>query len=238
MRGQRWKLRQWLMLFIALLYGSCAFASSYPTDSQLRKAIVDISGLLKTEGLQVVILDAQKEGISLPLMVAGLSLTSGACLVFYNSQPVEDLERFFAATEEKDLSIWLNAIAVHEVTHCIEQREAYVRKRFEKVLPPGFKQDNLTVQGYLTVIKSGVVETWGEALADIAAVLYFKSIVPAQWQSFANRLATMREELAFKYPEHNTAPWLHSVINADIDKSVDQNIFDAAFQLRKQFRPD
>jgi len=38
-------------------------------------------------------------------------------------------------------------------------------------------RENITVQGYLAVVKSGSVETWAEALADIVSVLYFKEAV-------------------------------------------------------------
>jgi hypothetical protein len=87
-------------------------------------------------------------------------------------------------------------------------------------------------------VQSGAVEKWGEALADIAALLYFKQAVPGEWQRFANDLATMRERLAKKYPQHDTASWLRKIIAADTDQGADQSIFEAAFQLRRQYRPD
>jgi hypothetical protein len=223
---------------LALICNSAVFAAGYPAEEQLRRAIGEIASLAKGEALEIEILDAQKEGLTQPLMVAGLSLTSGACLVFYNIKPVDELSRFFDTMDERDLAVWLNAIAVHEVTHCIEQREAYILKRFDKVLPPGFTRTDVTLQGYLSVVQSGAVEKWGEALADIAALLYFKQAVPGEWQRFANDLATMRERLAKKYPQHDTASWLRKIIAADTDQGADQSIFEAAFQLRRQYRPD
>ena len=222
---------------LALLWCSQASAVPYPTEVQLRAAIGEVTGLLKSEGIELEILDARKEGLTRPLMAAGLNLTSGVCLIFYNTKPEDGLTQFFGAIPEKDLPVWLKAIAVHEATHCFEQREAYIRKRFDKVLPPDFKRDNVTVQGYLSAVKSGALETWGEALADIASVLYLKQAVPDRWAQFANGLAAMRHDLARKWPAHDTSAWLYPIIAADIDKAVNQSLFEAAFQLRRQYRP-
>jgi hypothetical protein len=226
---------------IAALALSCAvdaLAVPYPTETQFRQAIDAVAGLLQSEGLQVEVLDAQKEGVTLPLMSAGLGLTSGTCLIFYNTKPLNALLPFFDSVAERDLPMWLNAIAVHELTHCVEQREAYVRQRFDKVLPPDFAADNVTVQGYLSMVKSGEVKTWSEALADIAAVLYFKRAVPAQWSQFAQRLAAMRIELASEYPAHDTTAWLYKIIAENAGPAAKQSLFEAAFALRRQYRPD
>jgi hypothetical protein len=226
---------------MAALAVSCsvnALAVPYPTEDQFRQAIGEVAGLLKTEGLQVEILDAQKEGVAQPLMAAGLSLTSGVCLVFYNTKPIDPLKLFFESVAEPDLPVWLSAIAVHEFAHCFEQREAYIRQRFDRVLPPDFELNGVTVQGYLSLVRSGEVETWSEALGDIAAVLYFKQAVPARWTQFAQRLAVMRVELAKTYPTHNTAAWLRQVVAADAGPAVNQSLFEAAFALRRQYRPD
>jgi hypothetical protein len=226
---------------MAALAVSCsvnALAVPYPTEDQFRQAIGEVAGLLKTEGLQVEILDAQKEGVAQPLMAAGLSLTSGVCLVFYNTKPIDPLKLFFESVAEPDLPVWLSAIAVHEFAHCFEQREAYIRQRFDRVLPPDFELNGVTVQGYLSLVRSGEVETWSEALGDIAAVLYFKQAVPARWTQFAQRLAAMRVELAKTYPTHNTAVWLRQMVAADAGPAANQSLFEAAFALRRQYRPD
>lgn len=222
---------------LALLCCSHASAVPYPTEDQLRTAIGEVAGLLKSEGLELEILDARKEGLTRPLMAAGLNQTTGVCLVFYNTKPEDGLIQFFDSIDQKDLPVMLNAIAVHEATHCIEQREAYVRKRFDKVLPPDFKRDNMTIQGYLSVVKSGALLTWSEALADIASVLYLKRAVPGQWVRFSNRIAAMRRDLAWKWPEHDTSAWLHRIIAADTGEAANQSLFEAAFQLRRQYRP-
>lgn len=222
---------------LALLCSSHAFAVAYPTEDQLRTAIGEVAGLLKSEGLELEILDARKEGLARPLMAAGLNLSNGACLIFFNTKPEDGLTQFFDAIRENDLPVWLKAIAVHEATHCFEQREAYVHKRFDKVLPPHFNRDNVTIQGYLSVVKSGALETWGEALADIASVLYLKQAEPERWVQFANGLAAMRHDLARKWPAHDTSAWLYQVIAAGADKAANQSLFETAFQLRRQYRP-
>lgn len=223
---------------LALLCSINACAVPYPKEDQFRAAIGEVAGLLKTEGIELEILDARKEGLKRPLMAAGLNLTSGVCLVFYNTEPEDGLTQFFDAISEQDLPVWLKAIAVHEATHCIEQREAYIRKRFDKVLPPEFRRDNVTIRGYLSVVKSGAVETWGEALADIVSVLYLKQVVPDRWAHFANGLAAMRHNLASKWPEHDTSAWLYKIIAADVGGAANQSLFETAFQLRRQYRPD
>lgn len=230
----------WRHSVAALVLVCCvnALAAPYPTEDQYRTAIGEVAGLLKSEGLELEMLDARKEGLTRPLMAAGLSLSSGVCLIFYNTQPEDGLNQFFDAIDEKDMPLWLNAFAVHEAAHCIEQREAYIRKRFDKVLPPDFKRDDVTVQGYLSVVKSGAVETWGEALADIASVLYLKQAVPEKWMLFATRLAAMRHDLARKWPVHDTSSWLYKIIAANADRAAHQSLFEAAFQLRRQYRPD
>ncbi len=222
---------------LALLWCAHAWAASYPTEDQLRTAIGKITGMLKSEGLDLEILDARKEGVTQPLMAAGLSLSSGACLIFYNTEPEDGLNQFFDAIDQEDLPVMLNALSVHEASHCIEQREAYVRKRFGKVLPPDFESDNVTLQGYLSVVKSGALVTWGEALADIASVLYLKRAVPGRWAHFSNRIAAMRHDLAWKWPEHDTSAWLHEIIAADTSAAANQSLFETAFQLRRRFRP-
>ena len=225
--------------FVVLVLLGCrsAFAAPYPTVEQLRAAIGVAAGLLKTEGLALEMQDARASGVTLPLMAAGLDLTSGVCQVFYNPRPEGGLKRFFDGIQEQDLPVWLGAIAVHEATHCIEQREVYVRRHFDKVLPPDFKRDGMTVQGYLGVVKSGAVETWGEALADIASVLYLKRAAPDQWVGFAQGIMAMRRDLAGKWPSHDTSPWLKKLIAAPDEPPAPQNLFDAAFQLRRQFSP-
>jgi len=226
-----------LVAALALLFCSLASAVPYPTEDQLRAAIVEVAGMLKSEGIELEILDARKEGLTRPLMAAGLSLPRGVCLVFYNTKPEDGLNQFFAAIDRKDLPVLLNAIAVHEASHCIEQREAYVRKRFDKVLPPDFKRDNVTIQSYLSVVKSGALVTWSEVLADIASVLYLKRAVPGQWVRLSRIIAAMRHDLAWKWPEHDTSAWLHQIIAADPGEAMNQSLFDTAFQLRRQYRP-
>ena len=223
----------------ALALFSClnASASPYPTEHQLRTAIGDVVGMLRSEGIEIEVLDAQKEGLRQPLMAAGLSLPSGVCLVFYNTKPEDGLNQFFGAIPEKDLPVMLTAMAVHEASHCIEQREAYVRKRFDMVLPPHLERDNMTVQGYLSVVNSGALVTWSEALADIASVLYLKRAEPDRWKDFSDRIAAMRHGLAWKWPAHDTSAWLHQIIATDLGEAAKHNLFATAFQLRRQYLP-
>jgi hypothetical protein len=225
--------------FAALALLGCihAWAAPYPTEDQFRTAIGNVAGMLQTEGIELEILDARKEGLKQPLLASGLSLASGACLVFYNTKPEGGLTQFFDAIGNEDLPVMLTALAVHEASHCIEQREAYVRRHFDKVLPPGLKSDSLTVQGYLSVVKSGALVTWGEALADIASVLWLKRAVPDRWTYLSKGIAAMRHDLAWKWPEHDTSAWLHQVIAADIGEAANQSLFETAFQLRRRFRP-
>jgi len=224
-------------IVLGLFYGASAHAAPYPSAGQLRNAIAEIAAQLKSEKMEVKILDAEKEGIKLTLMAAGLRLDDGVCLVYYNATPEDGLTQFFAQVAVPDMPIWLNAIAAHEVTHCIEQREAYIRRRFDLVLPPGVKHENVTVQGYYSVVKSGAVEIWGEALADIVSVLYFKQTVPERWEQFATKLAAMRSNQAAQRPEHNTSAWLKKLIASGAHKPAHLSLFEAAFQLRRQFQP-
>lgn len=225
------------LVALALLCGGPASAAPYPTADQLRAAIEVAAGLVKGEGLALEMQDARAAGVTLPLMAAGLDLTNGVCQVFYNPKPEDGLRRFFDRIQERDLPLWLNAIAVHEATHCIEQREVYIRRRFDKVLPPDVKRDGMTVQGYLGVVRSGAVETWGEALADIASVLYLKQAVPNQWVNFAQGIMAMRRDLAGTWPSHDTSAWLQKLIAAPDDPPASQSCFESAFQLRRQLRP-
>lgn len=220
-----------------LLCCAHAYAAPYPNEDQFRSAIANVAGLLIAEGLALEILDAQKENLTQPLMGAALNLNNATCLIYFNTKPEDGLTQIFAAMPEPDLPIWLNAIAVHESSHCIEQREAYILRRFDKVLPPDFRHDDMTIQGYLSVVKSGAVETWSEALADIASVLYLKKNVPDRWLYFAQGIATMRHELAWKWPEHDTSAWLNQVIAANPVLTPNQNLYETAFHLRRQFRP-
>ena len=222
---------------VALTGGLDAAAAPYPNEAQMRTAIARIAEVMRAEGLEIEARDAIKEGVKQPLMAAGIHLASGVCRVYYNIRPEDGLTQFFAGLEEADMPTWLAAIAVHEAAHCIEQREAYVRLRFEKVLPTHFMRGDMTVQGYSSVVKSGAVETWGEALADIASVLYLKKTVPDRWPHFASGIATMRENLARKWPQHDTSPWLRKLIAASPELAEQTSVFEAAFDLRRQLRP-
>ncbi len=222
---------------LALLGSVCAQAAGYPTEHQLRQALNDIDGLVRAEGLTLEVRDARQEGVALPLYSAGLNLGSNTCVVFFNTLMEDGLTQFFAAVSERDLPLLLRAISVHEVTHCIEQREAYVRRQFNKVLPHAYQQHDMTLQGYFTLIKSGAVETWGEALADITSVLYLKQTVPEQWLPLARRISAMRRDLAQKWPQHDTSPWLDPLIGANPDLADDANLFAAAFRYRRQLWP-
>lgn len=220
----------------ALAGAGGALAAPYPSEAQMRAAIAEAAEVVRAEGLQVQALDAIKEGVRQPLMAAGIHLASGTCRIYFNTRPEDGLTQFFAGLDEKDMPVWLAAIAVHEAAHCIEQREAYVRLRFEKVLPAHIMRGNMNVQGYSSVVKSGAVETWGEALADIASVLYLKQSVPERWTHFAVGIATMRENLARKWPQHDTSAWLRNLIAANPDVAG-ESVFEAAFDLRRRLRP-
>ena len=222
---------------LAAFWAVAAQAADYPTESRFRKALADIEGLVRAEGMTLEVLNAENEGLTRPLLAAGLNIGSNTCIVFFNTRPEEGLAQFFASLGEHDLPPLLRAMSVHEVTHCVEQREAYVRRRFDKVLPDAFLQDDMTIEGYVSVVKSGAVENWGEALADISSLLYLKKAVPGQWQDLARRISTMRHELADKWPAHDTSAWLDRLIDANPDIGERANLFDAAFHYRRQFRP-
>ena len=222
---------------LALLCCINAFAAPYPTEGQLRTAIGSAVGLLKTEGIGLEMFDAQKEGMTQPLMAAVLTLRGEACLVYYNTKPENGLIEFFDTFQETELPVLLNALAVHEATHCFEQREAFIREHFDKILPPDFQRANVTTQDYLAVMKSGALVTWNEALADIAAVLYLKQAVPGQWAYFANGIAGMRHDLGGKWPAHDTSAWLYKIIAANAREAASQSLFETAFKLRSQYRP-
>ena len=78
----------------------------------------------------------------------------------------------------------------------------------------------------------------GSQLRNIVSVLYLKQAVPVRWQQFAGALAAMRNSKAGQWPEHNTSAWLHKVIAAGADKPEHLSLFEAAFQLRRQFQPE
>lgn len=222
---------------VMLAAGAGAAAAPYPNEAQMRTAISQVADFMRSDGLEIQALDAVKEGVKQPLMAAGIHLDSGVCRVYFNTRPEDGLTQFFAGLDEKDMPTWLAAIAVHEAAHCVEQREAYVRRRFDKVLPTQLVRGDMTVQGYSTVVKSGAVETWGEALADIASVLYLKKTVPDRWIHFADGIASMRANLARKWPQHDTSPWLHKLIGANPELGNHPSLFEAAFDFRRQFRP-
>lgn len=222
---------------LGLSWAIGAAAAGYPTESQFRQALDEVAGVVRAEDMELRVLDAQKEGLTRPLLSAGLNIEANACLVFFNTRPEDGLTQFFASLGERDLSLILRAISVHEVAHCVEQREAYVRQRFDKVLPDAYKQSDMTIQGYISVVESGALETWGEALADISSLLYLKQAVPGHWRYLARRISAMRHELADRWPQHDTSVWLDRLIDANPDIGMGANVFDAAFKYRKQFRP-
>ena len=221
----------------AALWPIGAQAAGYPTENQFRQALDDIEGLVGAQNMSLEVLDAQKNGLDLPLLSAGLNLDTNSCRVFFNTRPEGGLTQFFAGINDHDMPPLLRAMSVHEVTHCVEQREAYVHKNFDKVLPDAYKQDDMTIQGYLSVVKSGAVETWGEALADISSLLYLKQTVPGLWLELARRISAMRHTLAGKWPQHDTSVWLNRLISANPATPDNTSLFDTAFQYRKQFQP-
>ncbi len=210
-------------------------AAPYPNENQLRDAISAVAHLVRNEGMGIEIVDARKAGVARPLMAAGLNTSRNLCMVFYNPKPASILEPFFDRMPEEDLGLWLKAIAVHELTHCVEQREAYVLARFDRILPPGLPVEGMTVQGYVSAQRAGTFELWSEALSDVAAILWLQEVAPAVWKRFALDFARLREELASRNPSHQTAVWLHAMLAADAHRQNDQSIFDAAIRLRIQY---
>lgn len=226
-----------LVAALGLCWAIGANAAGYPTENQFRQALDEIAGVVRAEGMELKVLDAQKEGLTRPLLSAGLNIETNTCVVFFNTRPEDGLTQFFASLGQRDLSPILRAISVHEVAHCVEQREAYVRQRFDKVLPDAYKQPDMNIQGYISVVKSGALETWGEALADIGSLLYLKQAAPDRWLHLARRISAMRHSLAHRWPQHDTSAWLDRLIEANPDIGEGANLFDAAFKYRKQFRP-
>lgn len=223
------------LLFFALP-ATGALAAPYPDEGQLREAIAGVAGLLRGEGMAIEIIDARKAGVTRPLMAAGLHTGRNVCMVFYNPKPAAILGAFFERMPDADLPLWLRAVAVHEITHCVEQREAYVLRRFDRILPPGIAAQGMTIQGYVSAQRAGSLELWGEVLADIAAVLWLQQAVPAEWRRFAGELARLREELAARNPSHQTTAWLRAMLEADARKEDGGTLFDAAMHLRNQYR--
>lgn len=222
---------------LALFCSISAHAAAYPTADELRAAIEVAAGLTQTDGLTLEMKDARQSGVTLPLMAAGLNLNSGVCQIYYNPAPEPGLARFFEGVSAKNLPVWLSAIAVHEATHCIEQREGYLRGHFDEVLPPEIERSGMTLKGYLRIVKSGAVDNWGEALADIASVMYLKQAAPDQWKSFAQAIIAMRQTLAAKWPSHDTSPWLKNLLAVNDDTPRQLSCFDAAFRWRRLLRP-
>ena len=229
--------RNWVAA-LGLCWIMGANAAGYPTESQFRRALDEVAGVVRAEGMELQVLDAAKEGLTRPLLSAGLNIETNTCMVFFNTRPEAGLTEFFARLTERDLPPILRAISVHEVAHCVEQREAYVRQRFDKVLPDAYRQSGMTVQGYISVVKSGALETWGEALADISSLLYLKQTMPGSWLHLARRISAMRHELAHRWPQHDTSVWLDRLIEDNPDIGEGGGLFDAAFHYRKRFRPD
>lgn len=234
--------RKWITGFGIVASALCgilnAHAAGYPTERQFRQALDQVGSLVRAEGMALEVLDARKEGLTRPLLAAGLNIDTNTCIVFFNTLPEDGLTQFFAGLGEADMLLVLRAISVHEVTHCVEQREAYVRRRFDKVLPDTYPPGEMTIEGYLSVVESGAVETWGEALADISSLLYLKQTAPAQWLNLGRRISAMRRAFADKWPLNDTSAWLDRLIDANPDIGDGVNLFDAAFHYRKQFRPN
>lgn len=222
---------------LLLFCGVAAHAAPYPTADELRAAIGIAAGVARADGLTLEMEDARQAGVTLPLMAAGLNLKSGICQIYYNPAPEAGLAQFFEGVSVKNLPVWLSAIAVHEATHCIEQREGYLRGRFDKVLPPDLERRDMTLKSYLSVVKSGAVDNWGEVLADVASVMYLKQAAPDQWKSFAQAIIALRQELASKWPSHDTSPWLRNLLAANDDMPRQLNCFEAAFRWRRLLRP-
>ena len=226
-----------LIVALGLCCAMGADAAGYPTEHQFRQALDEVAGVVRAEGMELKVLDAQKEGLTRPLLSAGLNIETNTCVVFFNTRPEDGLTQFFASLDQRDLPPIMRAISVHEMAHCVEQREAYVRQRFDKVLPDSYRQSDMSIQGYLSVVKSGALETWGEALADISSLLYLKQAAPDRWLHLARRISAMRRELAQRWPQHDTSAWLDRLIDANPEIGEGANLFDAAFKYRKQFRP-
>ena len=203
----------------------------------MRDELGAVADLVWNEGLELTVLDARRNGVTRPLLAAGLSTTNGACLVFYNTRPAEILMPFFERMAEADLPLWLRVIAVHEITHCIEQREGYVLGRFDRILPPEMAHAGMTLQGYVSALKNGSLELWGEALADIAAVLWLQKAATGDWRRFATGLATLREELAERNPSHYTGPWLQGLLRACDGAHAERSVYETAFRLRGALHP-
>ena len=113
-------VRKWGEVFaiaaLWLLWALPVQSAGYPTEDQFRQALNDIDGLVREEGMALDVLDAQKNGLTRPLLSAGLNIDSNSCVVFFNAQPEDGLTQFFENTDERDMPLLLRAMCVHEVT--------------------------------------------------------------------------------------------------------------------------
>jgi hypothetical protein len=231
------RIRRAIWSACLMLTCAAAHALPYPDEAQFREAVTVADSYLKSQNIPMELLDARKERVSRPLMSAGLSLRDGVCLIFFNPEPVADVQPFFDAMPSGDFAVLMRALAVHESAHCVEQRDAYLNKEFDKVLPPTIPRDGMNVQGYLSVVRSGAVEAWGEAFADLAALLYLKQQEPDRWVDLARQLLVLRIERAKLDPEHDTSPWISRFIAEQPSPVAGQSIYERAFELRRLYRP-
>ena len=111
---------------MAAVWAMGAHAADYPTESRFRQALAGVERLVRAEGMRLEVLNAQDEGLTRPLLAAGFNIDSSTCIVFFNTRPEDGLTQFFASISERELPPLLRAMAVHEVTHCVEQRERCV----------------------------------------------------------------------------------------------------------------
>lgn len=222
---------------VAAAWATGGAAATYPNEAQFRRAIAEVAPVAAAESLVLEALDAQKENLKRPFMASGLSLINGNCMVFYNTQPFADLKEFFDTMPEADLPLWLRVMAVHEITHCVEQREAFVHRRFARALPPGHIVKGMTVKGYLSDVKTREVGLWQEALADISAVLYLQQAEPTRWKRYAEELAALRAELAPRHPAHVTTGWIEQMLEREPVVRKGESVFERAFVLRMELNP-
>lgn len=226
------------LLFVlgALLASTIAWTAPYPTKTQFEDAIAAIAPMVKQQaGLEVIA--ESGGGWDVSLMAANLA--RGKCRIVYDLEPTKEIiQDFFLPIADENLAAWLRAIVVHEATHCVQYKDAFMDGHLDGIVPPQYSRQITTIEAFILKRQEEPFTLWREAASDIAAVLYLAEEAPSCWRILVSHLYDIRRREASSAPEHDTSAWILGMLNSTQEPLVSQsNLFEAAFTLRVKLQP-
>lgn len=234
-------------LFISYLVGEVLQAVSIHQFNKDRAAFeADAKGFQflhelarKEYGVEVVLGSAEQSWASTTVnlpnsSVASMGLGPGYCQLNFHRG---NILRGFDPVGRVDPVIWVQGVMIHEFAHCLDmardtppfgEQEVGVRS-----IAPVDAGASTSVDAWLAAARKPSTQLWREAIADVAAVGFWRFTAPGDAAGLVESLRRKRAAAAEHDAEHATGCWIDSAERAKAPTSTAE-LFEWADQVRRE----